>query len=341
MSASSAYICASCRPTARLASGRSGPRGDALALVGGDFAIHLEHAAVAALIRRGIVRTAVEHPVAEVRIVPAIADQRLLHAEAPAREHRAQGEHVVFDPAFHRREVGQQRAADRHRGAEHRGELAASQQPRLVDLERRAAHREFDRLAARVDVVDERADDLRVGMLGERREQDLHALRIRDVVARLADEHVARRDAGQFREMRAQAEIARRAANGHAMRAAVAFDRLARGFQRAVGRAIVGDDDLARDRLRQRGADRLRDHRLHLVGDDEDRRCRGFGHRGDASCSVWLAGLADLRFHRGDRGHVDHAARRRRPASGCAPACPGPSGSGRSPTPSVITRTML
>ena len=108
-------------------------RRDAALLVGGDVAVHRQHAAVAALIAVVIVAAAVEHPVAEVAVVAAVAEQRLRQAAAFAQQRRAQGQHVVLDDALQRRQFRQQRAAHRHRRAEHGGELAAAQQPALVD----------------------------------------------------------------------------------------------------------------------------------------------------------------------------------------------------------------
>ena len=59
----------------------------------------------------------------------------------------------------------------------------------------------------RIDVVDMRADDLRGRVGGEAREQFLDALRVARVVAREADEDLARRELREFRQMGAQAEL--------------------------------------------------------------------------------------------------------------------------------------
>ena len=114
--------------------------------------------------------------------------------------------------AFERREPGQQRAADRHRRTKHRGQLAPAQQPALVDGLRRAACTRLEQLAGRIDVVHVRADDLRGRVGGEAREQFLDALRVARVVAREADEDLARPKLREFRQVGAQAEVARRAA---------------------------------------------------------------------------------------------------------------------------------
>ena len=204
----------------------------------------------------------------------AVGEQRVGQAVAFADQHRPQREHVVLDLAFQGRKPGDQCAADRHRCTEHGRELAAPEQPALVDGFRRAARARLEQRTRRVDVVDMRADDLRVRRCREPVEQLFDPLRIAGVVAREADQHVPGGEVCELGEVRAQPEVARRAANGDAVRALVARHHLARDVERAVAAAVVGDDDLAGHGLRERRAQRLSDRRLVAVGDDEDRRRR-------------------------------------------------------------------
>jgi hypothetical protein len=130
-----------------------------------------------------------------------------------------------------------------------------------------------------VDFVDRRTHRIGIGVRLENVEQPAHPIRVRDVVSRHEDEYIAGRDRGQRINVATQSLIVFIAPHYDSMLARIRGCPSGREFQAAIRRRVVGNDDFAGHRLRDRTFQRLQNGSLHSIRQKKNTDlAMSFGH---------------------------------------------------------------